>query len=582
MKRLFAIHPELRAELARHKRLIVLGLICSGITAGLTSATVPFVKFILEAVEQRDATRLAWLSLGVVGLFGVKYWFTRGQTYYLSKAAATLTSDLRIRLFQKLQRLPMEYFNSKRSGEIQSVLTNDVNVFQSAIQVVRDAIDGPIKIVLGFAMVVVLQWQLALSALAVIPVLAFVIQRNGRKMKVAQAQVQDDLAAMTAMMQESLQGTRIIKTFAAEDHATSRFQTSVHKALGSQVRAIQRVATLKPTVELIGAVALAIVVLLCGVLASRGELQVSDLGAFILGLDVINQGAKNLGSLNQNLAQIEAAHERIRSQILNAPEPQADPPQTQPLPVLKGRIEFENVHFQYPDGTPALRGVSFVIEPGTSLALVGPSGAGKSTIADLLLRFYNPTQGRILIDGVDLRELPASWVRSQIGVVPQQTFLFAGTVRDNLLLGSPDATDDEMWEALDQAHAGFVRESDLGLESELGERGVRLSGGEGQRLAIARALVKKPRIMLLDEATSNLDVVSEKAVQQALDESMASRTTLFIAHRLSTASRASKIVVLRQGEVLEQGSPEELLSREGAFAAMYRAYRSGVLSDAAV
>ncbi|HRJ27811.1 MAG TPA: ABC transporter ATP-binding protein [Fimbriimonadaceae bacterium] len=582
MKRLFAIHPELRAELARHKRLIVLGLICSGIAAGLTSATVPFVKFILEAVEQRDATRLAWLSLGVVGLFGVKYWFTRGQTYYLSKAAATLTSDLRIRLFQKLQRLPMEYFNSKRSGEIQSVLTNDVNVFQSAIQVVRDAIDGPIKIVLGFAMVVVLQWQLALSALAVIPVLAFVIQRNGRKMKVAQAQVQDDLAAMTAMMQESLQGTRIIKTFAAEDHATSRFQTAVHKALGSQVLAIQRVATLKPTVELIGAVALAIVVLLCGVLASRGELQVSDLGAFILGLDVINQGAKNLGSLNQNLAQIEAAHERIRSQILNVPEPQADPPQTQPLPVLKGRIEFEDVHFQYPDGTPALRGVSFIIEPGTSLALVGPSGAGKSTIADLLLRFYNPTQGRILIDGVDLRELPASWVRSQIGVVPQQTFLFAGTVRDNLLLGSPDATDDEMWEALDQAHAGFVRESDLGLESELGERGVRLSGGEGQRLAIARALVKKPRIMLLDEATSNLDVVSEKAVQQALDESMASRTTLFIAHRLSTASRASKIVVLRQGEVLEQGSPEELLSREGAFAAMYRAYRSGVLSDAAV
>jgi len=264
------------------------------------------------------------------------------------------------------------------------------------------------------------------------------------------------------------------------------------------------------------------------------------------------------------------------------PSHQADPPQTQPLPVLKGRIEFEDVHFQYPDGTPALRGVSFIIEPGTSLALVGPSGAGKSTIADLLLRFYNPTQGRILIDGVDLRELPASWVRSQIGVVPQQTFLFAGTVRDNLLLGSPDATDDEMWEALDQAHAGFVRESDLGLESELGERGVRLSGGEGQRLAIARALVKKPRIMLLDEATSNLDVVSEKAVQQALDESMASRTTLFIAHRLSTASRASKIVVLRQGEVLEQGSPEELLSREGAFAAMYRAYRSGVLSDAAV
>ncbi len=576
------IDPRVTSELRRHKKLIVKGLVCSAVAAALTSATVPFVKYILAAVEQQDSVMLAWLSLGVMTLFAIKYWFTRGQTFYLSKAGAALTSDLRVRLFEKLQRLPMEYFNTKRAGATQSVLTNDVNVYQSAITVVRDSIDGPIKIVLGFAMVLFLQWQLALAALAVIPILALVIQRNGRKMKLAQADVQNDLSTMTAMMQESLQGTRIIKAFSAEDQVTDRFRGLVGKAFDSQVRAIKRTATLKPTVELIGAVALSIVVLLCGVLASRGELQVSDLGAFILGLDVINQGARNLGSLNQTLAQIHAATERIYEEILDVPEPLADRPDARELPTIEGRIEFLNVSFVYPDGTRALSKVSFTIEAGTSVALVGPSGAGKSTIADLLLRFYDPTEGVILLDGVDLRELRTSWLRRRIGVVPQQTFLFAGSIHENLLFGAPDATMQDMGQAIADAHAKpFIDASPDGLETTLGERGVRLSGGEAQRIAIARALVKRPPILLLDEATSNLDAMSEKAVQSALDEVMTSRTTVFIAHRLTTAARANKIIVLRHGEVLEQGTHAELMESGSAYGAMYKAYMSGVLGDEA-
>lgn len=579
MKRLVrGIDPRILRELFAQRRLIVVGLVCSGVAAGLLALVTVFVKLVVAAVEERQPERLAWLSLGVIALFGVKYWFTRGQTYYLSKAANRLTSDLRIRLFEKLQRLPVSYFNEKRAGAIQSVLTNDVNVFQTAISAVRDSVDGPIKVVAGMVLVFALQWQLALAATVVIPIMAYVIQRNGRKMKVAQAEVQRDLGNLTAMMQESLQGTRVIQAFGAERSVAAKFKALVEQSFSSQMRAVRRIASLKPMVELIGAFALAIVVFLCGRLVQTGSLAVSDLSAFLMALDVINQGAKNIGSLNQTLSQVQAATDRIYSEVLDAPEPLADAPDAQTIAHPVGRIEFRNVSFSYPDGTCAVRGLSFVIEPGTSLALVGPSGAGKSTIADLLLRFYDPTEGQILLDDVDLRTLRTEWLRSQIGVVPQQTFLFAGTVEENIRLGLPDGTADDVREAAEGANArSFIDQMPEGLQTELGERGVRLSGGEAQRIAIARALIRRPRILLMDEATSNLDAISEKIVQEALDRIMRGRTTLFIAHRLSTAARADRILMLRRGEAVEQGTFKELMEADGPFASMYRAYASGMM-----
>lgn len=576
---LLKLDPRLTGELHKHRRSIALGLICTtGATILGSGALIKIVDVTVGAVEARNQGLLVAVAFVLVGVYLVKYWFTRGQVYFLTKAATEMTTDLRLRLYQKLQRLPVSYFNEKRAGAIQSVLTNDVGVYQNAVSTVREAIEGPMKVVIGFSWIWWKQWQLSIFAFAVFPLIWLVVQRNQRKMRRAQDQVQSDLSDLTAMMQESLQGTRIIKAFSAEEQMTDQFGNLLGRSLDSQLAAARRVAALRPTVELIGAVGLAAVVLFASRLVSLGLLTTATLASFLIALDVINQGLRNIGSLKQTLAQVESGTERIYSQVLEVSEGQIDLPNAKTLAKPSGRIEFRNVSFVYPDGTEALHGVSFEIEPGTSMALVGPSGSGKSTIADLMLRFYDPTDGQILFDGVDIRELKVNWLRSQIGVVPQHTFLFAGSISDNIRLGNPAASEEEVHEAAKAAHADvFVLPMPNSYETNLGERGVRLSGGEMQRIAIARALVRKPALLLLDEATSSLDAHSERAVQEALDEIMRARTTLFIAHRLTTASRADNILVLRKGEVLETGSHKKLMEQNGAYAAMVRAFGNGVL-----
>lgn len=574
------IDPRVRQSILEQKQSVTAGLLCSGGVAALAGLTTLLIKWTLAAIEDNKPEQLTWMAVAIVGIYGLRYFLTRGQMYYLSMTANRLSADLRQKLFAKLQRLPVSYFNDRRAGNIQSVLTNDVNVYQTAVTSMRDAIDGPIKILVGFLSIFIIQPQLTLISLAVMPLMAIFIQANAKRMKRAQADVQKDMSELTAMMQEQLQGTRIVKAFNAEELVISRFGGLVERAYSSQMVAAKRVSTLKPTVEFIGAVALAITVYCCGLLVSRDLLDVSDLGAFLMGLEVINQGVKSLGSLRQTLAQVQAASDRIYGEILDVEETLTDLPDAKMLPQPIGRIEFRDVTFAYPDGTKALDQVSFVIEPGTSLALVGPSGAGKSTIADLLLRFYDPSAGQVLFDGVDIRELKTGWYRSMFGVVPQQTFLFAGSIEDNLRLGAPDAHMDQIQDAVEKAHAtGFVDSTPEKLGTVLGERGVRLSGGEGQRLAIARALVRNPLVLLLDEATSNLDAVSEKAVTEALAEVMHTRTTLFIAHRLTTAARADRILVLRRGKVVETGSHTELMQVGGTYAAMVNAFSKGADED---
>ncbi len=535
----------------------------------------------VRARQDQALERLALACVGVVLLFGFKYIFTRGQVYYLSKASNRLATDLRERLFGKLMRLPVAYFNSRRTGEIQSIITNDVGVYQGAVNVIRDAIDGPIKAIGALAFVFYMQPYLGFIALLFVPLLGFVVNRTGRRIRAAQHRIQEDLAGVTALSQEALSGARVIKSFAAEDRMRGLFDESAERQYESQLVGARRIATLRPTVEFLGAVAIALIMYACGHLAKNDLLTVADIIVIVQALDIVNQGFKSISNVTSTYNQVQAAVDRIHTQILDVPDESHEPDGVRVLENPRGEIEFKNVSFHYPDGTPALTNVSFTLKPGESLALVGPSGAGKSTIADLVLRFYEPTQGQITFDGVPYPELKVSWLRSQFGVVPQQTFLFAGSIRENLRLGRSGANDADLQEAAAMANAqDFIAQTEHGLDTMLGERGTRLSGGELQRLSIARALVKDPKVLVLDEATSNLDAVSERIVTEALDKVMHERTTLFIAHRLTTAARATRILVLRRGEVLEIGSHEELIQADGVYAGMYRAFTSGMLEDA--
>jgi subfamily B ATP-binding cassette protein MsbA len=560
-------------ELYNQKKLILAGLACSAGAAAIAGVLVKLIETTTRALEAKNAGLLYWMAAGVIALFAVKYFLTRGQAFYLTAASIEMTSKLREKILLKLQKLPLRYFDSQRAGNVQSVFTNDVNVYTTAVGTVRESIDGPIKIAAGLITAASIQPYLLLGAMVVFPVIFLVIQNNAKKMKSDQARVQEDLGDLNAFTAEAIQGTRTVKVFGAEQQMITNFLQRNDVTVISQKAAARRFANLKPLVEFIGAFAVAIVVVICALLVQRDLLRVSQLTGFLFALDLINQGFRNLGSMKQTRAQIQAAADRIYSEVLDVPDDEVHSGENKSLPDVTGQIVFDQVSFQYPDGTTALENVSFTIEPGTSVALVGPSGAGKSTISDLLLRIHDPSSGRITLDGTDLRELDISWLRSQMGVVPQSTFLFAGTLAENLRLAKPDATDQELLQAAEAANASFIVNLPAGFQSTVGERGVRLSGGEAQRIAIARAILRNPKVLILDEATSSLDAMSEKAVQQALDDVMVNRSTLFIAHRLTTAARATKIVVLRHGKVVEQGAFQELMDAKQVFASMYETFR---------
>ena len=405
--------------------------------------------------------------------------------------------------------------------------------------------------------------------------MALVIRQLTTKVRSLTTEGQERLGEVATVLEETLSAPRVVKAFSAEARETERFEKTNEAAVGVSLRIARRTALLSPLVDWIGSIAIA-VILYVGTVMRVGA---DEFVAFIAVANQLANSVSGLGNLRSGFEELAGAADRIYREVLDVPSTLLDAPGATALPPITGEVIFENITFGYDPEQPVLSGIDLTIVPGAVVALVGATGAGKSTLADLIPRFYDPTAGRVLVDGVDIKTVTIRSLRQQIGIVPQDTILFSGTIQSNIAYGKPEATLEEIEAAARAANAHeFILVQPDGYQTLVGERGVTLSGGQKQRLAIARALLTNPRILIFDEATSALDTQTESVVQEALGTWFKGRTTVIIAHRLSTIVNADKIVVLQHGRVAEQGTHTELLAQSGLYAALYDAQQKGMAS----
>lgn len=582
-----AVEQRLLSYLLPHSRIIVFGLLCAAGVALVTAAINWAVGMTVDAMTGDEVGRLNTVCLIVVGVFIIKGLLSYGQTYFLSLVAQRVATQLRDEIFSHLHGLSLSFFDRRRTGAIMSTMTGDLPVIQNATMSIRDVVAAPLSAIASLGLLFYISWRLTLIAMIVVPLMGFTISRIGKRIRKISDLVQVKIADITTIAEETLAGVRIIKSFATENHEIERFSQENERTLQTVMRGVQQSARLRPIIEFLGAFGIALVIFLGGNEVVRnarltnmgmpGEtnMTLGGLGVFVLALQTLARAVADLGSIHATRQQALAAATRIFREVLDQESDVQEKPDAIEMPRLKGHVVFENVWFRYDDGPWVLQDINLEVRPGEVVALVGHSGAGKSTLVDLIPRFYDVTQGRILIDGIDVRDVKLETLRRQIGIVPQETWLFAGTLRDNIAYGRKDATDEEIERAAYAANAYFIAGMPDKFNTLVGERGVRLSGGERQRIAIARAILMDPRLLILDEATSSLDASSEALVQEALEQLMKGRTTIVIAHRLSTILNADRIIVLDEGQIVESGTHADLLAVNGLYAHLYaRQFRS--------
>ena len=550
----------------------IFALLASGAALNLVPAVL--VKRVVdEAIPARDLRQLVGLCALMIaaplaaGLLGVL------QKYLSALIGEQVTFDLRVRLFKHLHKQPLGYFASVRPGEPLSRLLNDVDgVGQAVSRTLTAVLKNAIVLASGAAAVFWLDWRLALVSLCLLPLFVAPTRRVGRKRKALKRRAQEAMAELTGLLTErlSISGVLLVKTFGAEKIERRRVKQKCAELMRLSLDQTLLGRWFSMLLGLFETVGPALIFLAGGWLVIAGEARLGTLVAFVTLLRRLYGPASELASVHVDLVTSYAYFERVYG-ILDLKPAIRDAAEATKLEAVRGEIELRGVSFEYRAGIPALRDVSLLIPAGTTLALVGPSGSGKSTLAALLARLWEPTQGEILLDGKDLRSIRLKSLRSHIGVVTQETYLFHGSIAENLRYGRPDASDSEVVAAARAAQIhDFVASLPQGYDTLVGERGLRLSGGERQRVAIARALLKDAPILILDEATSALDSANEALVQAALEPLMKGRTTLVIAHRLSTIRSADRIAVLEKGSIRELGSFEELLAKPGLFAELWQ------------
>jgi subfamily B ATP-binding cassette protein MsbA len=490
----------------------------------------------------------------------------------LSLLGQRMLFDLRRRLYRHLQRLSLRYYETQQTGRIMSRVLYDVDVVNSILGgSLLHVITSTITLVAVLAYMLVWNWQLGLIAVVILPLYAANFTLFRRRLRSAAADAQERYSGIYGILSERISGAKIVKSFVRERSEARRFVSEIRENLALSMR-VQRLSILMGIgSEFIAGTATVAILYLGGRMVILGQgFHVGDLVAYNMYMGMLYGPITTLIQSNTTITQVMNAIERIFETLDSVPEVR-ESKDAVALPEVQGRVEFDHVNFAYEPGQMVLEDIHFVAEPGRMIALVGPSGGGKSTLVNLIPRFYDPVDGRLLIDGHDIRELKLNTLRRHIGIVLQETFLFSGTIRENIRYGKADATDEEIVAAAKAANADeFIMEFPEGYETEMGERGVRLSGGQRQRITIARAILRNPKILILDEATSSLDSESEALIQQALDKLMANRTTFVIAHRLSTVMNADEILVIEDGRIVERGTHAELAEAGGTYERLCR------------
>lgn len=514
---------------------------------------------------------LNYMVVAVLVLFLLKGIFGFLQSYFMSDIGQRVIRDIRSRLYTKIQSLSLNYFTHKRGGELMSRITNDVRLVENAVSFgSTDLIYQSLQIVIFAIVIFFIYFKMALVSFVFLPLISLPIIKVGKALRKLSKRSQEKIADTNSLLYETIMGVRVVKAFNMEDYEISKFNKVNADYYKISMKSIKRTLLLNPSTEFLGVIIGVLVFFWGGREVIAGRLSFGVFGLFLGSLLSLIRPFKRISQVNALNQQAMAASERIH-EVLETEVSVKEAVEAKVLRDFKKNIEFKDIWFSYAD-TQILKGINLDIEYGQMLAIVGPSGSGKSTLVDLIPRFYDPQNGTVFIDGIDLREFSLKSLRRQVGIVNQETMLFNDTIRSNIAYGKPNASLKEIEEAAKAAHAhDFILNCPQGYDTIIGDRGVMLSGGERQRIAIARALLKDAPILILDEATSQLDSTSERIVQQALDRLVCGRTVFMIAHRLSTVRNANRIVVLDKGMIVEQGTHSQLLEENGLYKRLYAA-----------